>query len=183
MNKFTTRKLNYLRIAAALLLSLFTIHYSFFTIEAHTFHTSLTRMDYNAENKTVEVSIQLFTHDLTKTLEKQTGKRIDLQETKDVDKLITAYLKEHFILRNSKDEIAEINWIGKEFASDTIWVYLEIPFNESPEGKSLQNSIFFESFSEQTNLVICKFDNKKADLLYKVGEKIKEIRTGGSQAN
>mgnify|MGYP003289217576 CR=1 FL=1 len=36
-------------------------------------------------------------------------------------------------------------------------MYLEIPFAESFEGVKLQNTIFFESFPEQTNLVVARF--------------------------
>lgn len=164
--------------AAALLFC--TLHFAF-CISAvfgatHRYHTSLTRMDYNSQEKTVEISIQLFTHDLVPVLERKSGKQIDLEQTENVDKLILDYLNENFILKNKNDERAELKWVGKEFDVDQIYVYVEIPYAGSLENAVLQNTIFFESFAEQTNLVICRFEQKKADLLFKVGDSSKEIK-------
>ena len=142
----------------------------------HVFHTSLTRIDYNAKQKILEISIQLFTHDLVPLLEKKSGKRIDLEKTPDIDKLIFSYLNENFVLKDDMGETKKIKWVGKELDVDTTRVYVEISTAKSPEGFNLQNTIFFESFPEQTNLVIARFDDKKADLLFKAGDKFQEIK-------
>jgi len=39
----------------------------------------------------------------------------------------------------------------------------------------LKNTLFFESQPEQINLVVCRYEGKKADLMFKVGDKVKEI--------
>ena len=142
---------------------------------SHTFHTSLTRIDYNAQEKLAEISIQLFTHDLVPLLEKRTKKQIDLGKTLDVDKSIQTYLDENFVLKDKKGEIKKLVWVGKEIKADTVFVFVEIPLAEDFGGYSLQNTLFFESFPEQTNLVIARFGEKKADLLFKVGDKFKTI--------
>ena len=88
------------------LLTLFTFHFSLFTraASAHTFHTSLARMDYDEKEKLVEITIQLFTHDLVPVLEKQTGKTIDLEKTPDIDQIILEYLSRNFVLKNNQGE-------------------------------------------------------------------------------
>ena len=141
----------------------------------HTFHTSLTRIDYNAKEKLAEISIQLFVHDLLPTLENRTKKRIDLEKTPDVDKFILKYLNENFVLKDKNGELKKLLWVGKEIKADTVFVYVEIPLAEDFAGYSLKNTLFFESFPEQTNLVIARFGEKKADLLFKVGDKFKII--------
>lgn len=168
-----------LRCAGILLVpALFAFQFSpFRVVSAHRYHTSLTRMDYNEKEKIVEIAIQLFTHDLVPTLEQKAGgKRIDLEKTPDVDKLIFNYLNENFIFKNKKGDNQALRWVGKELEVDVAWIYVEIPVTESPAGMSLQNTVFFESFPEQTNLVIARFEGKKADLMFKVGDKFKEIR-------
>lgn len=159
-----------------LVLSLFAFHFSLFTAFAHRYHTSLTRMDYNEKEKLVEISIQIFTHDLVPVLEQQAKKRVDLEKTPEVDKLILDYLNENFVLKNKNGETQALRWVGKELEVDSIWVYVEIPSAESLAGANLQNTLFFESFPEQTNLVIALFGGKKADLMFKVGDKFKEIK-------
>lgn len=141
----------------------------------HKFHTSLTRMDYNAEEKIIEVTIQLFPHDLVPTLEKRAGKRIDLERTPDVDQLILEYLSQNFILKDKNGDAKKLVWVGKELEVDTAYIYLQIPLADGLEGASLQNTLFFESYPEQTNLVLSRFEKKKSDLLFTSGDKFKKI--------
>lgn len=143
---------------------------------SHTFHTSLTRMDYNAKDKRAEISIQLFVHDLVPTLEKLTKKKVDLEKNPDIDKFILKYLDDNFILKDKSGEQKKLVWVGKEISVDTIFVYVEIQLSEGLGGYSLQNTLFFESYPEQTNLVITRYNGKKTDLLFKVGDKFKEIK-------
>ena len=143
---------------------------------AHRFHTSLTRIDYNSEQKLFEISIKLFTHDFVPILEKKTGKRIDLEKTPGVDKIIFDYLNENFVLTDKEGETKILKWVGKEFDVDSVQIYLETSSTENLENYKLKNTIFFETFPVQTNLVVCRYDGKKADLLFKVGDKIKEIK-------
>lgn len=142
---------------------------------AHTFHTSLTRIDYNEKEKLAEISIRLFAHDLVAVLEKRTKKYVDLENTKDVDRLILEYLNENFVLTDKNQNRKNLAWVGKEIQTDKVFVYVEIPLEETLEGMRLQNTIFFESFAEQTNLVVARFDGGKADLIFKAGDRFKEI--------
>ena len=132
-------------------------------------------MDFNEREKTVEISIQIFTHDLVPALERRAKKRIDLEKTPDVDKLILEYLNENFVLRDKNGAPKKLVWVGKQLEVDAVWVYVEAAAPEGLTGASLQNSILFESFPEQTNLVVARFGGKKGDLVFKVGDKFKEI--------
>ena len=132
-------------------------------------------MDYNAEAKMFEATIQLFTHDLVPVLEKRSKKTIDLEKTADIDALIFDYLNQNFQLKEKTGELKKSVWVGKELQVDTVYVYLEIPLSQAPAGAFLQNTIFFESFAEQTNLVTARFDGKKVDLLFAPGDKLKEL--------
>jgi hypothetical protein len=143
--------------------------------QAHTYHTSLTRLDYNAKDKNIEISMQLFIHDVTPMLERRLKKRVDIAKTPEVDGELLGYLSETFVFQNKKGEAQKLKWVGKEFENDVIYIYVEIPFEDAPEGMKLQNTMFFESFPEQTNLVIAHFGEKKINLLYKAGDKFKEL--------
>lgn len=142
----------------------------------HTYHTSLTRIDYDEKEKLVEISIQLFTHDLVPILEKRAKKNIDLEKTSDIDGIILKFLTENFVLKDKQGETKKLVWVGKEMQADTVFVYVEVSLNQDFDGFNLQNTLFFENFAEQTNFVIIRNNYKKADLLYKVGDKFKEIK-------
>lgn len=152
-------------------------------VSAHRYHTSLTRMDYKAEDKNIEITIRLFIHDLEKVLERFAKKRIDVGKTAGIDQIIEKYLSENFVLKNKKGEHLKLKWVGKELSVDTALVYLEASSEEGIEGFNLQNTIFFESFAEQTNLLIARFENKKVDLLYKIGDKFKVISENNAKKN
>lgn len=141
----------------------------------HTFHTSLTRIDYNAKDKNIEISLQLFSHDLITVLEKQNKTNIDLENTKDIDNLILKYLETNFVIKDKSGEAKKLNWVGKEVSVDTVYVYLETASDVDLTGFTMQNTIFFESFPQQTNWVLAKYGEKKADLFFKPGDKYKEF--------
>jgi len=168
-------KNNGLRLATGFIFAFLLLPFAFVCAEAHTYHTSLTRMDYNAKEKNIEISIQLFIHDVTPMLERRLKKRVDIQQTAGVDTEIFKYLEETFIFQNKKGEAQKLKWVGKEFENDVIYAYIEIPFEDGFVGTKLQNTIFFESFPQQTNLVIAHFGEKKVNLLYKSGDKFKEL--------
>ncbi len=155
----------------------FIIYHSSFITEtsAHRYHTTLTRIDYNQKEKIFEISIKLFTHDLLPLLEKRSGKRVEIEKSAEADKLIFDYLNENFVLSDKSGAVKILKWIGKESDVDTVEVYLEADASENLEGYKLRNTLFFDNFPEQTNLVVCRYDGVKADLLFRGGEKIKEI--------
>ena len=65
----------------------------------HDFHTSITRMDYNAKEKSFEVSIRVFTDDLEKVLSKENGgqKFVVVNNDKN-DTFVEKYIRKHFAL-------------------------------------------------------------------------------------
>ncbi|MEZ5425476.1 MAG: DUF6702 family protein [Pyrinomonadaceae bacterium] len=150
----------------------------FFTsgsVEAHKYHTSLTRMDYNSRDKLIEITIQLFTHDLGPVLSKETKKKVDPEKTDETEQIIFDYLKDHFEIRTEKGEIQNFRWVGQEVKVDLVYVYLEIPFSGDLENLELKNTIFFENFPEQANFVVAYFNGGKGDLYFKNGDSVKKL--------
>ncbi len=166
----------FLRILTVFAVSFFVFHFSLFTVFSHRFHTTLTRIDYNEKAKIAEISIQMFTHDLNQLFESKLSKKLDLEKKDEVKKILFEYLVKNFVLKDKTDKILELRWVGIESDADSLWVYIEANMSESPENFKMQNSLFFESYQEQSNLVVIKFDGKKADLAFKVGDNYKEIK-------
>jgi hypothetical protein len=142
---------------------------------AHTFHTSLTRMDYNADEKIVEITIQVFAHDLETAIEKRAGKRVNLEKSPDATKFILDYLNERFALKNKNGETQKLAWVGKEQSADSVWLYVEAKSPEGLENASLENRLFFELHKDQVNLVTCRDAGKKQDFAFKPGGGAKKI--------
>ena len=180
-NNKTKRLKVYLKQTFVFAFSLYAFHFTLFAFTQapaaarHTFHTSLTRIDYNAQEKLVEISIQVFTHDLISALERYSKKNVDLEKTPDVGNLILKYLDANFILKDKNGAAKKLVWIGKEQKSDLTYLYVEIPMDGDFDGFALQNTIFFESFPKQVNLVVARYNEKKVDLRFDVGDKEKLI--------
>lgn len=141
----------------------------------HRFHTSFTRMDYNENDKLIEVTIRLFTHDFESVFKKITNDQNNPESIDKIDEIILKYLNENFLLTDKNGLQKKMVWVGKEFKVDTLYVYVEIPFEGEMESLNLKNTIFFESFTKQINYVSAHFENKKSDLFFKVGDDYKEI--------
>ena len=144
--------------------------------DLHNYHTSLTRMDYNEKENLFEVTIRLFSHDLDPLLAKLSAKQSGPDKTADPDKVLFDYIRENFILTGKDASVHPLVWVGKETKVDVVYVYMEIPYNGGQNDLSLQNILFFESFPEQTNYVVAHFSGAKADLVYKVGDKARELK-------
>lgn len=155
--------------------ALLILPFVFVSAQAHTYHSSLARMDYNAKDKNIEISIQLFIHDVLPMLERRLKKSVDIGKTSEVDGELFKYLSENFVFQNKAGETQKLKWVGKEFENDVVYAFVEIPFDGDLFGARLQNTIFFESYTEQTNLVIARLGEKKSNLLYKAGDKFKEL--------
>jgi len=154
-----------------------------FPSSLHRFHASLTRMDYNSKKQVLEITIQLFIHDLVPVLEKHNKVGIDLEKTAGIDKIILDYLNKNFVLKTKSGETKQLEWVGKELEVDSAYIHAVIPLPEGLEGSSLQNTIFFETFKEQTNRVNVHNDRQSAALIYITGDNSKEISFQQSKEN
>lgn len=142
---------------------------------AHTFHTSLMQMEYNAQAQTVEIAVQVFTHDLENILTRRSGKRVRIDKTPAAPRLALDYVREAFVLKNRRDETKVFSWVGMEQTSDAVWLYIEAKMPEGLAGARLRNRIFFDLLDDQVNLVHVKFDGKKTDFVFKPGDDFKAI--------
>jgi len=116
-------------------------------------------------------------------LERRAKRKIDLEKTPDADLILFQYINENFVLTDKNGTTKKLVFVGKEVQVNTVYVYLETASDENLENYTLKNTLFFESFPEQTNLVIARFGDKKADLLFKAGDKFKKIEAAKPAEN
>lgn len=165
-----------IKIKSLIIIAVFAATLTFGSIaNAHRFHSSLTTIDYDADEKNIKITIQLITHDVLEVFDEITRKSLDLENSPEVDELLKKYLAEHFVMQNKSGDKLEMKWVGKQVELERIFVYLEIPSGESIEGFKLHNTIFFENYPAQTNIIIAKFNSEKADLLFKGKDGFKTI--------
>lgn len=136
----------------------------------HDFHTSLTEIQYNSKEKSLEVSIRIFTDDLETALTKfNNNQKVFLNGTTDnTNPLIEKYIQQYFVILNPQKQKKPFTFIGKELEGDATWVYVEFQNcgDLQPNTYILQNTILLEIFDDQTNLVNFFYGKSKKTFLF-----------------
>jgi hypothetical protein len=141
---------------------------------AHKYHTSVTRLEYNAEERSAEITVQTFTDDLEDILSKRAGKSVRLDAAKDTNRLAFDYLRSVFELKGH-DSKGELEWVGMEVKGGTVWLYALAKMPQGLSKTSLRDALLFDLFEDQVNIVNVWYDGKKTSLVFKRGDNLQEI--------
>ena len=149
----------------------------------HDFHVTHTTFHYNDASKSMEITIKVAIEDLEKSIENRYSEKIDdlldTQEKKNIEKLIIEYFRNNLILSADKNK-QEYQWVGKESSNNLhdIYLYFEIPNydkNENAESITIKNTLFFDLYSYQTNIVLIELVNRKYNLTFTIDNDIQTI--------
>jgi len=144
---------------------------------AHAYHTSLTEIQYNAKEKSLEISIRMFTDDLETALTKaNNGQKIMIGGKNDnSDAVLNKYIQQHFAIITPQKQKKALTVLGKELEGDATWVYVEIPNCQDFKGNILYNNLMQEMFDDQTNLVNFLYSGNKKTYLFNAKTRAIEI--------
>lgn len=144
---------------------------------AHAFHTSLTEIQFNPKEKSLEISIRLFTDDLETALTKlNNGQKIMIGGKNDnSDAVLNKYIQQHFAIITPQKQKKPLNFVGKELEGDATWVYVEMPNSADVKSHILYNDFMQELFDDQTNLVNFLYAGNKKTFLFNAKTKAAEI--------
>ena len=122
---------------------------------SHPYYISMTDINHNAKNKTVEVSVRIFTDDFEKTLRKNCSCKVDLSSKGDkvaMGKLINAYITEQLHIQlDGKEKV--LVYKGYQQEEESIWTYFEISAVNSLQKIELVNTILHDYRQEQINMI------------------------------
>lgn len=124
----------------------------------HDFHSSFAEMYYNEKEKAFQVSLKLFSDDMENALTKFSKKRYllgALGKDRSYDEVLVSYLEHKFrLVHKRKNKAVAIRYIGKEVGVESVTVYFEMPFEDRLQSYEIQNTIMFELFDDQVNIVL-----------------------------
>ena len=145
-----------------------------FAFTMHKYYVSLCEIEFIKEKQSIQITLGVFIEDLEFTLNKNSGKQLNLGskiEVGNIDDYYKKYLNEHLqISVNGKNQ--PYKFIGKEYDGDIVRFYLEI--NSIKELKSIEvtNNILIQEFDNQKNIVKIKVkDFNKTFYLNKSNDK------------
>lgn len=124
---------------------------------SHPFHASITQCNFNKPEELLEITIRVFTEDLSLALgeevlinekEKETDpKALDKQGVK-----IEDYVRKNFSLKANGKELS-YEAIGHEAEFDLTYIYFEIPAFKIQPSYEISQTLFFDLFEDQSNIV------------------------------
>lgn len=144
------------------------VYLLFFLLSAvsHPFYLSVTEIDYNTDNQSLEVSIKLFTDNLNQAVKQQ---KSNLHASEDADVELQRYLKEKLsVVVNGKP--VEFEFLGKEEMPDVTWCYLEGKNIPAIKTIKVKNLMLLEVFDSQKNIVHLDIAGRKKSLLLQRGK-------------
>ena len=134
----------------------------------HKYYISTCDIKQNSQEKTLQLTFKVFTHDLERSLEELHDSKLFLgtqKEPASTNSWIESYLNKHFQLKlNGKS--TQLHWVGKEIEIHDSFIYLEIRDVEEVKSIEVSNDILVETFPEQQNIVNMEIGDQKASLVF-----------------
>ncbi len=135
---------------------------------AHPFYISVCQIDYNPDTDTLEMSFRIFTDDLEQALETMGSNRLHLGTEREAEKA-DLYIG-RYLARNVEFQIngRRVNaaFLGKEVDTEATWCYVEIADIPVLDTMTVTNTLLFETFEDQVNLVHVKANDQKKSLVF-----------------
>ncbi len=128
----------------------------------HPFFVSVIEINQNSKEKSLEVSVRIFTEDFEATLKKYGNTKLDLVHPTDkaaTNKLVNSYLQSKLQLRVD-DKPVTMHYIGYEQRLESIWVYLEVDNIATLKKLDVNCSLLYEFEQKQTNILHVKANGK-----------------------
>jgi len=121
----------------------------------HPFYVSVTEIEQNKKTGKLQISTRIFYDDLEKALNKGYKTKANIlrpANKKQVDALISAYVKEHLKIKADDKEML-LTYVGYEIEEEAAWCYFETDKTEPIRSLNIQNNILFEQHESQVNMV------------------------------
>ena len=140
-----------------------------FAFNLHKYHLSNTKIVFKKEQQAVQITMRYFVDDIEATLNKSNDTIFELgndRELKNSDTYIKKYITSKFNVQINKIQ-REYKYIGKELEKDIIFFYLEIDSVKSIKNINIMNTVLFEEFEDQQNIIRLRINDKKKTFLLK----------------
>lgn len=129
----------------------------------HPFYISITEINHNAKDKTLEISCKMFAEDLEETLNKNYKTEVDLSLAKDkaaLDKFIPDYVNRHFSLVVD-GKLVKLNYVGYEKDKESAYSYFQVDNVPSLKRLDVNNSLLHDFNQDQINIVHVVVNGKR----------------------
>lgn len=133
----------------------------------HKFYVSVMEVEYVKEKKSVQMISRIFVDDLENAVRLRYDNNLTLStknESKEVNQYLERYLKDKIEVWINGESV-EFKFIGKEYDNDIVFCYLEIPNVQNIRSFEISNTLLFDTFDEQQNIVKIKMNGKNKSFI------------------
>ena len=121
----------------------------------HPFYVSVTEINHNSKDKTLEISCRIFADDMEDVLKQNYRTPVDLTNTGQQaqnDKLINDYITRHLAI-TADGKATKMNYIGYEKDSESVYCYFEVTDVTTVKKIDLNISILQDLTPDQINIM------------------------------
>jgi hypothetical protein len=132
----------------------------------HPIYVSVLLIEYNSNEKILEISCKIFTNDFESVLRTKTKNKLDLINPADknlADKLVSDYIKQHVKIMVEGNPV-ELKFLGYEQADESIESYFETAKINSAKKIVVQDDILYEYQSEQMSIIHTTVNNERKSI-------------------
>ena len=126
-----------------------------FGINHHPIFVSVTELEHNATEKTVEISCKLFVDDFEKTLRKKYNTKVDLLDAKiksEMNRIVNDYIQKHFSVSIGGKKV-NLQFVGFEIQAEGVISFFEIKNVPKIENIELVNNLLYEFNAQQMGII------------------------------
>lgn len=124
-------------------------------VNTHPIYVSVTEIEHNAKERTLEVSCKIFTDDFERTLRQLHNTPIDLLNPKDkvaMEKLVSGYVLKHLLIKADGSRVA-LQYLGYEQQEEGIVSFYQATNIPSVKKLDITDNILFEYKKEQISII------------------------------
>jgi hypothetical protein len=122
----------------------------------HPFFISVTEIEHNAKEKTLEISCKIFTDDFEKTLRQNyAGTAVDLINVKNkaaMDRIVTDYIQRHFTLKVNDSDVA-LKYVGFQRQEEAVYTFFEVENISAVKKIAVTDNLLYDYKKEQVSMV------------------------------
>lgn len=133
----------------------------------HDYYVCVTKIEHSEKNQSLQITNQIFIDDFEQLLRKRYDESIVLGKDENTEQ-IEAYMKRYIedkLKITVNNQVMDFNFLGKTYKDDMVISYLEIENINTIKSIKVQNTLLFDIFSTQQNIVRLKMNTKNHSFL------------------
>tara|TARA_B100001250_G_C19527824_1_gene668933 strand:+ start:237 stop:749 length:513 start_codon:yes stop_codon:yes gene_type:complete len=133
----------------------------------HNFYVSTTSIRFVPEEKSIQITTQVFIDDFESVLQQSGNKKTKLIpeiSQDEIDSLVEDYFRKNITFK-AQGKTMDFDFLGKVYKSDVLVAYMELQMDSIMSQLSIKNTIFFDYLPDQKNIIHLKGSSKRKSFL------------------